>query len=133
MNYNRTDTPAELELVREESIKAGADAAVVSNHWAQGGLGAVDLAKAIVEACERPSNFRFLYDLESSIKDKITVIAREVYRADGIELSELAEKQIETYTRQGYGHLPSPSFSRNCSEYHSDKSLNFSLHGQDSV
>ncbi|GJJ12406.1 hypothetical protein Clacol_006648 [Clathrus columnatus] len=106
VNQFATDTPAELELIREESIKAGADAAVVSNHWAQGGLGAVDLAKAVIKACEQPSNFRYLYDSESSIEDKITTIAREIYRADGIELSEIAQKQIETYTRQGYGHLP---------------------------
>lgn len=106
VNKFATDTTAELELVREESIKAGADAAVVSNHWAEGGLGAIALAKAVIETCEQPSNFKFLYDLDSSIEDKITTIAREIYRAENVEFSEIAQKQIETYTRQGYGHLP---------------------------
>lgn len=80
---------------------------MVSNHWAEGGAGAVDLAKAVIATCEGPSSFKFLYDLDSSIEDKITAIAKEIYRADGIELSDLARKQIETYTRQGFGQLPS--------------------------
>ena len=102
-----TDSPAELDLVRQEALAAGADAAVVSNHWAQGGAGAIDLAKALVATCEGPSNFKFLYDLDTSIEDKIAAIAKEIYRADGIELSELARKQVDTYTRQGYSRLPS--------------------------
>lgn len=104
-----TDTPAELDLVRQEALAAGADAAVVSNHWAEGGAGAVDLAKAVIATCEGPSNFKFLYDLDSSIEAKITTIAKEIYRADGIEFSELARKQVDTYTRQGFGGLPSKS------------------------
>lgn len=102
-----TDSPAELDLVRQEALAAGADAAVVSNHWAQGGAGAIDLAKALVATCEGPSNFKFLYDLDMSIEAKIAAIAKEIYRADGIELSELARKQVDTYTRQGYSRLPS--------------------------
>jgi methylenetetrahydrofolate dehydrogenase (NADP+) / methenyltetrahydrofolate cyclohydrolase / formyltetrahydrofolate synthetase len=102
-----TDSPAELELVRQEALAAGADAAVVSNHWAQGGAGAIELAKAVVATCEGPSNFKFLYDLDISIEDKIAAIAKEIYRADGIELSEVARKQVDTYTRQGYSRLPS--------------------------
>lgn len=104
---NRSDTPAELELVRQESLAAGADAAVVSDHWAQGGAGAVDLAKAVIEQCEGESEFQFLYDLDKSIEEKIEIISKEIYGADGIELSELAQKQVETYTKQGYGNLPS--------------------------
>lgn len=106
INQFSTDTPAELDQVRQDAIAAGADAAIVSNHWAQGGVGAIDLAKAVIEVCEGSSNFKFLYELDSSIETKIATIAKEIYRADGIELSELAQKQIETYTRQGYGHLP---------------------------
>ncbi len=56
---HRTDSPAELELVRTEALAAGADAAVISDHWAKGGAGAVDLANAIVTACEGESNFKF--------------------------------------------------------------------------
>ncbi|KAF8507340.1 C-1-tetrahydrofolate synthase [Hysterangium stoloniferum] len=106
INQFSTDTTAELDLIRQEALAAGADAAVISNHWAQGGAGALNLAKAVVEVCEGPSNFKFLYSLETSIEDKITAIAKEIYRADGIELSELARKQVELYTKQGYDKLP---------------------------
>ena len=67
----------------------------------------MDLAKAVIETCEGESQFKFLYPLDISIEDKIAAIAKEIYRADGIELSELAKKQVETYTRQGYDKLPS--------------------------
>ncbi|EGN92434.1 hypothetical protein SERLA73DRAFT_172870 [Serpula lacrymans var. lacrymans S7.3] len=106
INQFATDTAAELELVRQESLAGGADAAVVSNHWAQGGSGALDLAHAVVETCEGESGFKFLYDLDLPIEEKISVISKEIYGADGIELSELAQKQVDTYTRQGYGNLP---------------------------
>ncbi|TDL27475.1 C-1-tetrahydrofolate synthase [Rickenella mellea] len=106
VNRFSTDSDAELEVVRTEALAAGADAAVVSNHWAEGGAGAVELAKAVVAACENDSNFKFLYDLNTSIEQKISTISKEIYGADGIELSELAQKQVDTYTRQGYGNLP---------------------------
>ena len=96
--------------MRKKSLEAGADAAVVSNHWAQGGAGAKDLAEAIVTVtANSSSDFKFLYELDKTIPEKIEAISKEIYRADGIELSELAQKQIETYTRQGYGNLPSTS------------------------
>ena len=104
---HRSDTPAELELIREQALIGGADAAVVSNHWAEGGAGAHELAEALVTACEGESKFKFLYDLNLPIEEKITTISKEIYGADGIELSDLAKQQIETYTRQGYGGLPS--------------------------
>jgi methylenetetrahydrofolate dehydrogenase (NADP+) / methenyltetrahydrofolate cyclohydrolase / formyltetrahydrofolate synthetase len=63
----------------------------------------------VILTCEGSSNFRFLYDLHSSIEEKIAIISKEIYRADGIELSELAQKQVETYASQGYEHLPSTS------------------------
>lgn len=94
-------------MVREEAIAGGADAAVVSNHWAEGGVGARALAEAVVATCEGPSGFKFLYDLDLPIEDKISIISKDIYGADGIELSELAQKQVETYTRQGYSGLPS--------------------------
>ena len=94
-------------MVREEALAAGADAAVVSNHWAKGGEGAKDLAEAVIAICEGESNFKYLYDLNLSIEEKIAIIGREIYGADGIELSDLARQQIDTYTRQGYAGLPS--------------------------
>lgn len=102
-----SDTDAELELIRQEALNAGADAAVVSSHWAEGGAGARTLAEAVITACEGVSKFKFLYDLDLPIDKKIDIICKEIYRADGTELSELARKQLETYTRQGYGNLPS--------------------------
>lgn len=93
--------------MRELALAGGADAAVVSNHWAEGGAGALNLAKALISTCEGPSEFKFLYDLNLPIDEKISAISKEIYGADGIELSELARKQIDTYTRQGYGGLPS--------------------------
>lgn len=88
-------------------MAAGADAAVVSNHWAKGGAGARDLAEATIAVCEGESDFKFLYDLNLPIEEKIDIIGKEIYGADGIELSDLARQQVETYTRQGYGGLPS--------------------------
>ncbi|KAF5365714.1 hypothetical protein D9758_003341 [Tetrapyrgos nigripes] len=106
INQFATDTPAELALVRDEALAGGADAAVVSNHWAEGGAGARALAEALIATCEGPSGFKFLYDLNLPIEEKISIISKEIYGADGIQLSELAQKQVETYTRQGYGNLP---------------------------
>lgn len=128
----RTDTPAELELVRQEALAAGADAAVISNHWAKGGAGAVGLANAVVQACEGESKFKFLYELDKSIEEKITIISKEIYGADGIELSEQAQKQVETYTRQGYGGLPS-EYYRSCFEIRGSHKVICSLHGEDAI
>lgn len=102
-----SDTEAELALIREESLNAGADAAVVSNHWAKGGTGAKNLAEAVVTICEGESNFRFLYDLNLTIEEKIGIIGKEIYGADGIELSDIAKQQVDIYTGQGYTGLPS--------------------------
>jgi len=106
VNRFPTDTDAELELVRQKAIAAGAEDAVVSNHWAEGGAGAVALAKAVVAACEKPSNFQFLYPLDMSIKEKIETIAKEMYGADGVKYSPEAEKKIELYTKFGFDKLP---------------------------
>jgi formyltetrahydrofolate synthetase len=106
VNYFATDTPAEVELIREAALKMGAMDAVVSTHWADGGAGAKKLAEAVVRAAEKPSNFQFLYPLELSIKDKIETIAREIYRADGVDYTPEAEEQVERYTRLGFDKLP---------------------------
>ena len=104
-----TDTPAELALIKELALAGGADVALVSNHWAEGGAGARELAAAVIACCEIPSSFKFLYDLDLPIEEKITTICKEIYGADGIELSDLARMQIDTYTRQGFSGLPSES------------------------
>jgi formyltetrahydrofolate synthetase len=106
VNKFKTDSAAEIDLVKRLAVEAGAEDAVLSDHWAQGGAGAVDLAKAVAAACEKPHHFRFLYPLEMSIKDKIETIVREMYGGSGVEYSPEAEKKIELYTRQGFGKLP---------------------------
>ena len=107
VNSFKDDTLAEVELVRKGAIAAGAEDAVVSRHWMEGGKGSTKLAEAVVAACEKPSNFEFLYPLEgTSIKDKIEIICKNIYGADGVEYSEEAEKKIELYTRLGFGELP---------------------------
>lgn len=106
VNRFHTDTDDEVALVREHALAAGASDAVMSDHWAQGGAGAVDLGRAIMQACEQPADFRFLYPLDSSIKEKIETIAKEIYGADGVAYSAEAEQQIALYTRNGFDKLP---------------------------
>lgn len=106
VNSFATDTQAEVEFVREAAIKAGAMDAVVARHWMEGGQGAIALAEAVVKACEKPSNFKFLYPLDLSIKDKIETICKEIYGADGVDYLPEAEKKIELYTKLGFDKLP---------------------------
>ncbi len=107
VNRFQYDTPAEIDLVRKIAKKAGAVDAVMSNHWAEGGAGAVELGKAVIAACEQPSNFKFLYPLEgTSIKQKIETIVKEMYGGAGVEYSPEAEKKIELYTKLGFDKLP---------------------------
>lgn len=106
VNSFSTDTPAEVELVRKASLEAGAMDAVASTHWMDGGAGSVELAKAVIKAAEKPSNFRFLYPLDKSIKEKIEAISTEIYGADGVDYSPEAEEKIALYTRLGFDKLP---------------------------
>jgi formyltetrahydrofolate synthetase len=106
VNRFTNDTEAEIELVRKIALEAGAEDAVMSNHWADGGAGAVELGKAVIAAAEKPSNFKFLYGLELSIKEKIETIAKEIYGAATVTYSEMAEKQIASYTENGFDNLP---------------------------
>ncbi|KAI5805832.1 formate--tetrahydrofolate ligase-domain-containing protein [Geopyxis carbonaria] len=106
INHFKGDTPREIELIKEEAIKAGAKDAIPAYHWAQAGPGAIDLARAVIDASSEPKKFKLLYDNEKSIEEKLEAIAKTMYGAAGIELSELARSQMETYTRQGFAHLP---------------------------
>ena len=106
VNRFPTDTDAEVELVKKMSQQSGAEQAVLSEHWARGGEGAMELAEAVVAACEKPSNFEFLYPLEWSIKQKIEKIAVDIYGADGVVFEALAERQIKAYEEAGFGKLP---------------------------
>ncbi len=106
VNRFPTDTDNEVELVKKMAIEAGAETAVMSDHWTEGGDGAVELAEAVVAACEKPSNFEFLYPLEWSIKEKIEKIATDIYGADGVVYEPLANRQIKSYEEAGFGNLP---------------------------
>lgn len=101
-----SDTDAELEVVRQAAMEGGAFDAVVCEHWAKGGAGAVGLADAVERACAAPTDFRFLYASELPIKEKIEIIAREMYRADGVDYLPEAEAAIAKYTRMGFDNLP---------------------------
>ncbi len=107
INSFATDSEAELALIRKVAMEqGGAEDAVICRHWALGGEGARDLAEAVVKAAEKPSNFNFLYPLDLPIKEKIEIIAREVYGADGVDYQPLAEERIADYTRLGFDKLP---------------------------
>jgi methylenetetrahydrofolate dehydrogenase (NADP+)/methenyltetrahydrofolate cyclohydrolase/formyltetrahydrofolate synthetase len=106
VNSFATDTPAEVDLVRQAALEAGAEDSVVCTHWMEGGKGALELAEAVVKACEKPVNFQFLYPLDFSIKQKIETICKEIYGADGVDYLPEAEAKIALYTRLGFDKLP---------------------------
>ena len=106
VNRFASDTDAEIEVVRKAAVAAGAEDAVMCDHWAEGGAGAVELAKAVIAACDKPTDFRFLYPLEWDIKKKIETIATEIYGADGVDYTPEAEAKIALYTRLGFDKLP---------------------------
>ena len=106
VNVFETDTDAEIELIRARARAAGALGAYRSEAWAQGGAGAEELARAVLEAASGPKQFRFLYPLDRPIAEKIETIATRMYGADGVDFSPAASTQIKRYTDLGYGDLP---------------------------
>ncbi|MBF0390861.1 MAG: formate--tetrahydrofolate ligase [Desulfamplus sp.] len=94
INAFYTDTPAEIKKVRDLCEAEGAKVAL-SRHWEKGGDGAIEFAEAVVEACEEKTEFKFLYELDMPIKDRISLIAKEVYGADGVEYSNEANAAID--------------------------------------
>ncbi|MBI2939188.1 MAG: formate--tetrahydrofolate ligase [Chloroflexi bacterium] len=106
INRFATDTDREIELVRQRALEAGAEGAYLCEGWAKGGAGATELARAVAAAAEKPSQFRFLYPLEASLKEKIEAIATTIYGADGVDYTPLADKQLKAFTDMGYGNLP---------------------------
>jgi formate--tetrahydrofolate ligase len=93
VNSFYTDTPAEIELVKKISRANGASAAL-SEHWLKGGEGAIELAEAVMEACEKPNNFKFLYENDVPLSEKIRLIATEVYGADGVDYTTEAKAKL---------------------------------------
>jgi formyltetrahydrofolate synthetase len=106
VNRFTSDTDAEIKLVREAALDAGAEDAVESNVWAKGGEGGAALAEAVVKACEKPSDFKFLYPLDIPIKEKIETIVTKIYGAEGADYSSEAESKVRLYTKLGYDKLP---------------------------
>jgi formate--tetrahydrofolate ligase len=94
INAFYTDTDKEIAKVRELCEKEGARVAL-SRHWEKGGDGAIEFAQAVIEACEEKTEFKFLYELDMPIKERIELIAKEVYGADGVDYSGEANKAIE--------------------------------------
>src|SRR6184192_3051351 len=105
INAFPTDHTSEHQMIRDIAADMGARAAVCT-HFADGGRGAIELAEAVSEAAEEPSDFRFLYPDTASLRDKIAAVATQVYGADGVSYSSQAARQLDTYERAGFGHLP---------------------------
>jgi formate--tetrahydrofolate ligase len=105
INAFPTDHASEHDAIREVAAAAGARSAVCT-HFADGGRGASELAEAVAEAADEPSDFHFLYESEASLRDKIETVATRVYGADGVEYSPQASKQLATYEKAGFGTLP---------------------------
>jgi formate--tetrahydrofolate ligase len=100
-----TDHPSEYQAIRDVAAQMGARSAV-SSHFDNGGRGAVELAEAVAEAAEEPSDFRFLYPDEASLREKIETVATRVYGAADVSYSAQAARQLDTYERAGFGRLP---------------------------
>jgi formate--tetrahydrofolate ligase len=99
------DHPSEHAAIAEIAASVGARSAVCT-HFADGGRGAVDLARAVAEAADEPSDFRVLYPDEAPLREKIETVARRVYGADGVDYDLSAARQLDSYERNGFGHLP---------------------------
>lgn len=105
INTFSTDTDAEIELLKQAAVKAGASAAVKTTNWAEGGRGARDLGQAVIAACDKPSKFNFLYALDDSIESKILRIA-QTYGSIGVDYTPEARAKLQKYTELGYSTLP---------------------------
>lgn len=105
INKYSTDTKEELEYVQKELTKSNIESSIVES-WAKGGEGAIDISNKIIQMCEKKDNFKYIYDLEDSIENKIEKIAKQIYGAKGIKLSEQAVSKIEKINKMGYSNLP---------------------------
>jgi formate--tetrahydrofolate ligase len=106
INNFPTDTEKEVETIRELAGGAGAETVVVNRAFADGGAGAVELAEAVVAACEQPNSFRFLTPDGTPLKTQIEAIATKIYGADGVDYQAQAEKDIARMEQLGFGEVP---------------------------
>ena len=105
INEFATDTPAEVQALQDWCSQNNHPMSL-SQVWAKGGQGAVDLAKKVIDLCEEENNYAPLYDVNDSIEAKVEAIAKKVYGADGVEFTDEAKEQIEIYNRLGWNKLP---------------------------
>ncbi|MGM9539784.1 formate--tetrahydrofolate ligase [Anaerovibrio sp.] len=105
INAFPTDTKEELDFVEEKCVAMGASVAL-SEVWAKGGEGGLELADKVMEAMEKPSNFRFMYEVEQSIPEKIEAVAKEIYGADGVDFTGPAKKQLAEIEALGLDKMP---------------------------
>ena len=105
INRFPTDTEAELKLVEDKCRALGVNVAL-SEVWAKGGEGGIALAEEVIRLCEAENHFRFSYELEQPIEDKLAAIVKKVYHGDGVVLTPAAKKQVKQLTELGYGDLP---------------------------
>ncbi|MCT4620452.1 MAG: formate--tetrahydrofolate ligase [Marinisporobacter sp.] len=106
INKFPTDTQDELKLIEDKCAKLGVNV-VLSDVWAKGGEGGIELAKKVVDLCESgKADFKPLYDVKLSIKEKVQIIAKEIYGADGVDFTSKAEKEIEKYEKLGLDQMP---------------------------
>jgi len=105
INRYNTDTDREIKYLEDKLKEQGINMSLV-DAWAKGGKGAADLAAKVVELCKKPNNFKYTYDLENSIREKIEKIAKNIYGAEGVEFSEEAAKNIDIIEKNGYGNFP---------------------------
>ncbi len=106
INLFPDDHDSEVELIRKIAIDSGAEDAVISEVFSKGGEGGIDLAKAVIKASEKGSNFKFLYPLEASIEEKIERIAVKIYGAKKVSYSKRARRKIKLFSSLGYDKLP---------------------------
>ncbi len=106
INVFSSDTQNELDAIKEIAMASGAVGVAVARHWAEGGAGATELAEMVVQACDQPNDFKLLYPVDWPIRKKIETIATEIYRADGVDYTPEADKQIDTFEKNGFGNLP---------------------------
>ncbi len=129
INIFPTDTGKEIEWLKKKALDAGACEAHTSSVWRDGSSGAVELAKAVIKNTARQESvFRFLYDAEASLEDKIASISKNIYGAGSIEYSQEAREEIDFYTRKGYAGLPVCVAKTQFSMSH-DESLKGAPHG----
>jgi formate--tetrahydrofolate ligase len=106
INNFPTDTDAEIALIRDLATEAGAETVVVNRGFAEGGAGAVELAEAVVEACERPNTFHQLTPEGTPLRDQIETIATKLYGAEGVDYLPQAEKDLAHMVGLGFGAVP---------------------------